>query len=152
MFEMFLYALETLCIGLIIGGGVIMAACVRPFLLHVLFNSRNSEIVSTVEGISIKAWNRYNRYAFFSSLFLLLFDAIRFFAGLTYSFWHVGIMSIIVLAFVRKFAIDRQLSIRLQENSSAVVGSEAQNAGHRQVELLSKIILFLAIIAVIVPK
>lgn len=152
MFEMFLIALETLCIGLIIGGGVIMAACVRPFLLHVLFNSPNSEIVSTVEAISIKAWNRYNRYAFFSSLFLLLLDAIRFFVGFTYSLWHVGIMSIIVLAFVRKFAIDRQLSIRLQENSSAVVGSEDQNAGHRQVELLSKIILFLAIIAVIVPK
>ena len=152
MFEMILIAPETLCVGLMIGGGVIMAACVRPFLLHVLANNSNSEIVSTVEGISIKAWNRYNRYAFFSSIILLLLDGIRFFTGLKYSLWHVGIMIIIVLAFARKFAIDRQLSIRLQENSSSAVGSEAQNASHRQVELLSKIILFLAIITVILPK
>jgi hypothetical protein len=152
MIEMLFHFLETLFIGLIIGGGVIMAACVRPFLLQVLSGGGNRELVSTVEGISIKAWNRYNRYAFFSSLLLLLLDLIRYFAGLGNPLWHMGILGIIVLAFLRKFQIDRQLSVRLQEKPLAAAGSAEQNAGHRQVERLSKIILFLAVIAVVLPK
>lgn len=152
MLEMFLRAFETLFVSLIIGGGVIMAACVRPFLLHVLSGKDKSpELISTVESISIQAWSRYNRYAFFSSLSLLLLEGIRIFTESSYSYWHIGIVGVIILAFIRKFAIDHQLSSRLQKNGSSAVGSIEQNMGHRQVELLSKIILLLAVIVAILP-
>lgn len=150
--EILFRVLETLCVGIIIGGGVIMATCVRPLLLPILSNSKNPELIATIEDISIKAWNKYNRYAFLASLCLLFLDGMRFFMAFPCSYWHAGIVSIIVLAFMKKFTIDRQLSIRLQTNSSNAVGSVAQNAGHRQVERLSKIILFLAVLAVMVSR
>lgn len=152
MLEVLLHVLETIGMSLIIGGGIIMAACVRPLLLPLLSTDENPKLASTIEGISIKAWNGYNRYAFLASILLLLLEGIRFLTGLPFSYWHAGVISLIVLALSRKLMVDRQLSLRLQTASTHAIGSVEQNAGHRQVELLSKMILLLAIITVIVPR
>ncbi|USG63334.1 hypothetical protein NDK47_14180 [Brevibacillus ruminantium] len=153
MLEWTMRVLEILCYGLIIGGGVIMAVCVRPLLLPLLSSDKTPDVVSLIEGISIQAWNRYNRYAFYSSLVLLLLNVIYFLsAAAPSSLFHVAIMLLVVLGFARKFSIDRQLRTRLEENAHAAVGSIEQIAGHRQVELLSKIILILTLIALIFPK
>lgn len=147
--DRFGWLLEVLCLTMILGGGLVLAACVRSFFLRTQAVSANPEIISTVEDLSIKAWNRYNRYSFLCSLGLLALDVIRFSAGMVLSFWHLATILVLVLAFMRKFSIDHQLSKRLRDEAAGAVGSKEQNAGHREVEMITKLILILAFVTLL---
>lgn len=151
MMNLTLLAFEKLALTIILGGGIIMAACVRPLLIEKLSQRSDSNLISTIEGISIGAWNKYNRFAFVAALTLMLIDVLRLISGLTSEFWHFGITLLIAIALIRKFMIDKQLQNRLINNGPATVGSKEQNDGHFQVELLSKAILILALMLIIFP-
>jgi len=151
MLNMFLQAILTLALTIIFGGGIIMAAAVRPLINGKLSSISDPNMTAVIEEISIHAWNKYNRFAFFAALLLVLIDLIRLTSGLSTAYWHLGISLLMVVAFMRKFAIDKQLKNRLQSNGGAIVGSKEQTAGHRQVELLSKLILVASLILIILP-
>lgn len=51
-------SVERILLSLIIGGMIIMAVCVRPFLLRQLKHTDRTEFGDLIEGISINAWNR----------------------------------------------------------------------------------------------
>lgn len=151
MLNLFLLAIEKLTLTIIFGGGVIMAAGVRPLLIEKLSQRSDSNLVSTIEGISINAWNKYNRFAFIASLILTIVYVARLISGLSFEYWHFCIAMLMVLALIRKFAIDKQLKNRLNISGSATVGSKEQNDGHRQVEFLSKVILIFALLLIVLP-
>jgi hypothetical protein len=152
MLSMILLAIENLALALIVGGGIVMATSVRPLLLEKLSQRSDPNLVSTIEGISINSWNKYNRLAFVSALLLAVVDLIRLSSNLSFAYWHLGLTILMVLALIRKFAIDKQLKLRLNTSAAAAVGSREQNAGHRHVELLSKMILIFALLLMILPK
>lgn len=58
MMNLTLLAFEKLALTIILGGGIIMAACVRPLLIEKLSQRSDSNLVTTIEGISIGAWNK----------------------------------------------------------------------------------------------
>ncbi|ERI10696.1 hypothetical protein HMPREF0083_01200 [Aneurinibacillus aneurinilyticus ATCC 12856] len=149
MMQMVLLWIERLALALIVGGGIIMAAGIRPLLIPLLGERGNPALVSIIEKLSISAWNRYNRYAFLSIVLVVIIDILRIVTELPFSYWHAAIAIVIMIALLGKLAIDRELRLRLQEKSAEVVGSIEQNTGHRRVELLTKIILILAIILTI---
>lgn len=148
MLEWLLHGLEIILVGLIVGGGIVMAVCVRPFLLRQQSNSDSREFISMIESISIKAWSKYNFYAFLSTFLLLALDGIRYFFGLSFSYWHIILIGMVFFAFIWKFLIDHQLTIRVEKNASAAIGSTEQNANHQQAEFLSKAILVMAIFSI----
>lgn len=150
MLSIIVLALDSLCLALILGGGIILAACVRPVLLRISTASGNPELITTVEHLSIQSWNRYNLYAMGGSVGLFLLDMVRLLAGLPLSYWHFAASVLMILAFTRKLVMDRQLSKRLQSGAEAAVKSAEQRAGHREVEWLTKIILLLALLALFV--
>lgn len=152
MLNTILLIIERFSLALIVGGGVIMAACVRPLLLQQLSRREYPELVSSVEGISIGAWNRYNRYAFISTVILVILGLIRILLGIDLPYWKLGLSMVMFVLLLWKFVIDAKLKTRLQEIGDAAVGSEQQRAGHRQVELLSKIILVLAVVLTILSE
>ncbi len=75
-----LASIDRLSLALIVGGGVMMAAGVRPLLLPILAQRDSTALAATIEGISINAWNRYNRYAFLATGTLAAIDIVRIFA------------------------------------------------------------------------
>ena len=151
MLNLFLLAIENLALAIIFGGGVIMAVGVRPLLLEKLSIRSNSKMVSAIEEISINAWNRYNRFAFISALLVAIVDLVRLISGLSFEYWHICLNILMMLAFIRKFAIDKQLKNRLNMNGATIVGSKEQNDGHRQVEFLSKAILIFSLLLIVLP-
>ncbi|MFD0712265.1 hypothetical protein [Paenibacillus sp. GCM10027626] len=152
MFNLILLSIENLALALIVGGGVIMAAGVRPLLLEKLSQRSDPNLVAAIEGISISSWNKYNRFAFFATLLIVAVDLIRLGSGFSFAYWHIGLAILMVIALIRKFAIDKQMKDRLNVDAAAAVGSKEQNAGHRQVEFLSKMILIFALLLIILPK
>lgn len=151
MMQMVLLWIERLALAVIVGGGVVMAAGVRPLFAPILAERGNAALVSTIENLSISAWNRYNRYAFLSIVLVIIIDVLRIVAGLTFSYWHIAMAIAIMIALLGKLVIDRKLQSRLREKSIEAVGSTEQNTDHRRVELLTKIILILAIILTVFP-
>lgn len=151
MLEVTLMSIERVSLAIIVGGGIIMATCVRPLLLQQLSRKDRTEIVKLTEAISINAWNRYNRVAFAATTVMVVLDFFRIVMGIQYSYWHLGLAAIILLLLLWKFIVDKSLKKRLMEKGDAAVNSIKQNKGHRLVELLSKIILVLAIILTILP-
>lgn len=152
MLNLIFLAIERLAIAFIVGGGVIMAICVRPLLLQHLSRREHPELVSNVEGISIGAWNRYNRFALISTVILVVLGFIRILLRIQFSYWETGLSLVMFVLLLRKIAIDRKLKARLHEIGDAAVGSEQQKAGHRQVELLSKVILVVAVVSIVLPE
>lgn len=152
MFNHVLLVIENLALALIIGGGVTMAAGVRPLLQEKLSQRSNSNLIATIEEISINSWNKYNHFAFISALLIVAVDLIRVSNGFSFTYWHIGLALLMALALIRKFAIDKQMKDRLNVGSASVVRSKEQNAGHRQVEFLSKMILVFALLLIILPK
>lgn len=55
-------------------------------------------------------------------------------------------------ALIGKLAVDKQLKQRLNTYAADAVGSKEQNAGHRLVERLTKLILVIALILVVLPE
>ncbi|WP_232697520.1 hypothetical protein [Brevibacillus daliensis] len=151
MLNLFLLAIENLALTIIFGGGIIMAAGVRPLLIEKLSMRSDPKLVSAIEEISINAWNRYNRFAFIAALLVTIVDLVRLISGLSFEYWHICLNILIVLAFIRKFAIDKQLKNRLNISGATVVGSKEQNDGHRQVEFLSKAILIFSLLLIVLP-
>ena len=142
-----LMAFEQVALAMIIGGGIVMAVCVRPLLLRLLSHKDRPEMVHLAEALSIHAWNRYNRAA----LAILMLDLTRMGAGIHYTAWHVCLSGTILVLFFVKFVVDRSLRKRLEEKGSAAVDSFEQKRGHCLVELLSKVILVLAICVTVFP-
>ncbi len=68
-----------------------------------------------------------------------------------FSFVHFSLITIVLLLLLWKLSIDKKLSSRLEKQSSNAVGSAEQNEGHRQVELLSKLILILILTVSLLP-
>lgn len=151
MLDVILMSIEKILLAIIVGGMIIMAACVRPLLLQQLSRKGAPEIVKLIEGISINAWNRYNRVAFAAAAVMIILDFIRIGKRIQYSYWHLGLEVIILFLLFLKFAIDKTLKKRLIENGDAAVNSSEQNKGHYLVELLSKLILIVAIIVTVFP-
>ncbi|AIE61727.1 hypothetical protein [Bacillus methanolicus] len=151
MLEVILMSIERVSLAIIVGGGIIMAACVRPLLLQQLSRKDRTEIVKSTEAISINAWNRYNKVAFVATTVMMVLDFIRIGMRIQYSYWHLGLVAIILLLLLWKFIVDKSLKKRLLEKGDAAVNSSEQNKEHRLVELLSKIILVLAIILTVLP-
>ncbi|MDX8367996.1 hypothetical protein [Cytobacillus sp. IB215665] len=151
MLEIILISIERILLAVIVGGGIIMAASVRPLLLQQLSHKDRLEIVNSIEAISIMAWNRYNKVAFVATTIIMFLDLIRFGIGIQYSYWHLILVSIIQLLFLWKLIVDNSLKKRLIEVGEAAVNSLEQNHEHRLVELLSKIIFVSAIILIILP-
>ncbi|HZG80060.1 MAG TPA: hypothetical protein VEZ13_04720 [Brevibacillus sp.] len=147
MLSIIVLTLDMFCLALILGGGIILAACVRPFLLRISTASGNPELITTVEHLSIQSWNRYNLYAMGGSVGLFLLDIVRLLAGLPLSYWHFAASLLMIVSFTRKLIMDRQLSERMQSGAEAAVESAEQRAGHREVEWLTKVILLLALSA-----
>jgi hypothetical protein len=111
----------------------------------------HSKLVSTIEGISINAWNKYNRFAFIAALNITIVDLVRLISGLSFEYWHFCITILMVFTLIGKLAIDKQLKNRLSTSGAAIVGSKEQNEGHRQVEFLSKVILIFALLLIVLP-
>lgn len=151
MLEVILMSIERVSLAIIVGGGIIMATCVRPLLLQQLLRKDRTEIVKLTEAISINAWNRYNRVAFAAITVMVVSDFIRIGMRIHYSYWHLGLASIILLLLLWKFVVDKLLKKRLMEKGDAAVNSIEQNKGHRLVELVSKIILILSLLLIILP-
>lgn len=141
---MWLYVIEKLLLSLIVGGGIVLAACVRPFISLALAGN-DQAIKETVENISISYWNRYNRLALISISLFALLEVVGLFIHALTSSVSLGLAVAILLMLVRKLVVDSTLRRRLQTNPGAV-GSEEQNRGHREVELLSKLIIVLALV------
>ena len=151
MLEEILMSIERVLLALIVGGGIIMASCVRPLLIQQLSRKDKPEIVTSIEAISINAWNRYNRVAFVATAVMMGIDLIRIGMRIQYSNWHLSSEAIILILLLFKFTIDKTLKKRLLEKGEAAVNSSSQNNGHNLVEFLSKIILVLAIILTVLP-
>ncbi|CAJ1000844.1 hypothetical protein [Brevibacillus aydinogluensis] len=151
MLNLVLAAMERLALTVIVGGGVVMAAGVRPLLLSILAKPGQPDLAETVEGLSINAWNRYNRFALWAAIVVAVVDLVRIVTGLAFSWWHVGLILTIFVALLGKLLIDQTLKTRLNETGAEAVGSAEQRAGHRRVEFLSVVILVLAVLLVILP-
>jgi len=149
MISFIVQSLDMLCLTLVLGGGIILATCVRPFMLRITTASADPELLTTVEQLSIQSWNRYNRFVMGGSIGLFFVDIVRLLAGLPLSYWHFAASILMVLALTRKLIVDRQLNERLQSGADAAVASEEQRAGHREVERITKMILLLALVALI---
>lgn len=152
MFIVILQAIENVALALIVGGAIVMAAAVRPFLSGRLALSSDEQIASTLEEISINSWNRYNRLALASAVALMTVDVIRFLSQLSSAYWHLGLTILMLAALIGKLAVDKQLKQRLNTYAATAVNSKEQNAGHRQVERLTKLILVIALLLVILPQ
>lgn len=152
MFMIVLQAFENLALAVIVGGAIVMAAAVRPLLSEKLASSSDSGWVATIEEISIHAWNKYNRLALASAVLLLVVDTIRFLGQLSSAYWHLGLTLLMLAALIGKLIVDKQLKQRLSTYAAEAVDSKEQNAGHRQVERLTKLILVLALLLVILPQ
>ncbi|WP_019638916.1 hypothetical protein [Paenibacillus fonticola] len=152
MFTILLQAIENVALALIVGGAIVMAAAVRPFLSEKLALSSDAGLVATLEEISINSWNRYNRLALASAAALTVVDIIRFLTQLSAAYWHLGLTLLMLTALTGKLAVDKQLKLRLNTHAAAAVNSEEQNRGHRQVERLTKLILVIALLLVILPQ
>lgn len=152
MLEVMHMSVEKLLLSLIVGGMIIMVVCVRPLLSQHLQPNNRTEFGKLIEGISIQAWNRYNRVAFVSIALLLILDFIQFAIGNKYSYWDLVIETIILFLLLLKFTLDKSLMKRLMKFGNDAVQSAEQNKGHRLVEMLSKFILILSIILIILPS
>ncbi|AZK45378.1 hypothetical protein [Paenibacillus lentus] len=146
-----LNAIENVVLGLIVGGAIVMAAGVRPLLSDRLALSVETGMAPLFEEISINAWNRYNRLAFAAAVLLFFVDMIRLLSALSSAYWHLGLTLLMLAALIGKLVIDKQLKQRLSTYGAAAVNSKEQNAGHRQVEWLTKLILVIALLLVILP-
>lgn len=152
MFIIVLQAIENLALAIIVGGAIVMAAAVRPLLSEKLVLSSNSGMVATLEEISIKAWNKYNRLALASTVLLTVVETIRLLGQLSSAYWHLGLTLLMLAALIGKLVVDKQLKQRLSTYAAEAVDSKEQNAGHRQVERLTKLILVIALLLVILPE
>ncbi|GAA0135212.1 hypothetical protein YSY43_20520 [Paenibacillus sp. YSY-4.3] len=152
MFMFILQAIENFALALIVGGAIVMAAAVRPLLSEKLALSSDSGMASTLEEISINAWNKYNRLALASTVLLSVVDMIRIIGRLSAAYWHMGLTLLMLAALIGKLAIDKQLKQRLNTYAADAVGSKEQNTGHRQVEWLTKLILVIALLLVLLPE
>ena len=151
MLETIFMSIEQISLAIIVGGGIIMAVCVRPLLLQQLSRKDRPEMISIIETISINAWNRYNRIAFAAIVIIMVLDLLRIGVNIQYSFWHLGLVFIILLLLLWKHIVDHSLKKRLLEMGDTAVNSAEQNKEHHLVELLSKIILVLAVILIVLP-
>lgn len=151
MFEVILMSVERFLLALIVGGGIIMAVCVRPLLLQNLKQKDKQAFVNLIEGISINVWNRYNIVAFVATAIMLALDILRIIIRIKYSYWELVLETIILFLLFLKITLDKSLKKRLLEYGNSAINSSEQNKGHQLVELLSKVILLLAIILLIIP-
>ncbi|GIP60832.1 hypothetical protein [Paenibacillus woosongensis] len=152
MFMFILQAIENFALAIIVGGGIVMAAAVRPLLSAKLAISTGSDVAPVFEEISINAWNRYNRLALLSAAALLIVDVIRVLTRLSSAYWHLVLAFLMLAALIGKLAVDKQLKQRLNTYAADAVGSKEQNAGHRLVERLTKLILVIALLLVVLPE
>ncbi|WP_428911835.1 hypothetical protein [Niallia sp. Krafla_26] len=146
MLEVILMSVDRILLSLIIGGMIIMVVCVRPLLLQQLTRKDSTEFSNLVEGISINAWNRYNKVAFAAIVVMLVIDLIQFTMGNKYTYGDLVLEIIILFLFLLKFTLDYSLKKRLSQYGNAAVNSSEQNRGHWLVELLSKVILVISIV------
>lgn len=151
MLEVILMSVERVLLSLIVGGMIIMAVCVRPLLLPQLTRKDRSEFGNLIEGISINAWNSYNKVAFVATAVMLVLDFIRIAIGIKYTYWDLVLKTIMLFLLLLKFTLDKSLKKRLFEYGNDAINSSEQNKGHLLVELLSKGILILSVILTILP-
>ncbi|MEJ8547314.1 hypothetical protein [Brevibacillus borstelensis] len=135
-------SLERIGLALVAGGGIVLAACVRPFFAGGMKNSTEEGKIM-LEKLSIAYWNRYNRLALLGVCIVFVLEAIRFFAGTAFSAAMLAGLPVMALLFGRKLVIDKQLR-RRTEGGAAVIESEEQRRGHREAEVISKLVIPLA--------
>jgi hypothetical protein len=145
-----LVGVERILLALIIGGGIVMASCVRPLFLEVLNGESKDSTVILIERISINAWNKYNRIALLSTLIILALELVFIALGWSYTYIHLGIVILMVIALIRKLQVDQKLKNRVKIHDVSNVVSAEQKSGHREVELLSIGILILALLMMII--
>ncbi len=142
--DLLFLTLQKILLAIIIGGGIIMASAVRPLFLATL--QAQALPLAPIEQMHIAAWNRYNQRSLFAALAFSLLEILH-----QVSHWHLDVLPLLcslllLLAFSRKLAVDRRLRKLVEEHHELAVGSATQQAGHREVEILSIVILFLALV------
>jgi len=152
MFNLILLAIEKLALTIVLGGGIVMAAAVRPVLQKKLKHVSNMSVLYNVEGISIQAWNRYNRYSFMAVILVAIVELVRLISGYSTQYWYIGVALFIIVLFIGKLLIDKKLTNNLNSEGASAVGSNKQSRGHHQVELLSKFILVFALVLMVIPN
>ena len=146
MFNVLSMAVEQFLLSLIIGGMIILVICVRPLLLKQLARKDQKEVHSLIEEISINSWNRYNKVAFVAITIILVLDIMQFIIEKNLSYWNLVLEVIVLLLFLLKLIVDKSLIKRLSQYGNDAVHSSEQKSEHRLMELVSIVILLLAII------
>jgi hypothetical protein len=137
--------LERICEALILGGGIVMGAGVRKVIQGVLMQKEQygNETVATVETLSIKMWNQYNRLALISSVALMVLEGLKSLLNVQVDGIAAIFVALNVVILLRKLVVDRKLRARVDAAGEQAVGSAEQTSGHREVEILS-MLLFLS--------
>jgi hypothetical protein len=149
---LWLSALERLALALVFGGGVIMSSCVRPILLQALSAKGQTvtAVATTIDGIRVHSWERYNRMAFIAVVVLVIVEVIRSISVGGVAYIAIGLSLFLGIALVRKMIVDHRLKTRLLLEASAsapLVGSSER----RELEVLSISILILSSILMLWP-
>jgi hypothetical protein len=152
LMDLWLSALERLTLALVFGGGIVMGSCVRPILLQALTGKVQvlPAVTTTVDGIRIHSWERYNRMAFCAVLVLVVVQIIRSVraGGITYI--PMALSLLLVLALVRKLLVDQRLNARLSQETATNLSLVGVNE-RRELEVLSISILILSLLLILWP-
>lgn len=144
MIDLLFLSLQKILLAIIIGGGIIMASAVRPLFLATM--QAQALPIAPIEQMHIAAWNRYNQRSLLAALLFVLLELLRQASTGQYHLLPLLGSFLLLLAFLRKLAVDRRLKRRVEEEQELAVGSSAQEAGHREAEILSIVILLLALV------
>jgi hypothetical protein len=145
-------------LAVILGGGIILAAIVRPRLLRAQRPGAQAAVAATIESVSVGVWHRYNQVALVSTAVVGVVEGAQTLRGADQAPLHLTalvIAAVQALVLALKLVIDRQI---IRQNartpaSSMTRGGEDRELDdrHALVEWLTLPVFILTLVLMILP-
>lgn len=146
--EKLLAIVENFSLAFVLGGGIVMSACVRPLLLKVIAPGVQQSVVNVIDDIRVHSWQNYNRTALFAAVIVVAVQGVRTIDTGYIQYVPLIAASLIVLALARKLVIDQRLEKRLTQGLPAH-GSSVDDNEQKELAFWTICVLILALVLTI---
>lgn len=143
--EKLLTILENFSLAFVLGGGIVMSACVRPLFLKAITPGVQQSVIDVIDDVRVHSWQSYNRTALFAAIIVVAVQGVRTIGTGYVSYVPLTAASLIVFALGRKLIIDQRLEKRLTQGLPAH-GSSVDDDEQKELAFWTICVLILALV------